>query len=233
MREVGQRWRDADFQPLSESVGVAFFRHVLGDGKGLSKALLEVFRFQDARYLSTLPPGVDPGISVADMRRGGRFSAINEGLDPRGREIPGFGRYAGAGWMAWDYLAKEDAVVVFEDELLSMSWTQENTAGWPKSAHWLGCGEDVYQALWHEERDMRRLVDSFRHANAWMSVCALTVDSEGPPSDLSLEGIDGDRVRAWAEAAQAIILGAYDGEGHAVCCTPELAERWLRSVEHT
>ena len=190
-----------------------YSKECLGQGKTLSKHILQSQELERGVFLTYLPPEVSLE-QANELRTGGKL-----------RESCGSKRYATETgvWVPkpTDYShivstilaflrSGEGRICIFEDAVLRPGDPDLDSL----RSQLLTYDDEVYHVLWHKDALPDKIAQTIYAADDWLFVGAMTsfqpgVEFPRSPGTLSL-----DEIRVCAQRVEGLVLGAYDGEGY-------------------
>jgi hypothetical protein len=234
---------DVRYLRLQHESGLPFVRERLGLGKTLSHLVLDRLDFSEGTVISTLPEEVGVEAASSDLEFGGKMPSARPPIRgyhimPDGRRMPINGYFiypdgrkvfldkywAPIQTMISDFLGRHPGgLCIFESQIRSARDTLDNAIG-----HLVFFGDEVYTILGAASVEAPEWVSMVisQNSGAWLQVAVLTSLPEAEDLPPHRGEFGQSQLEALAELTEAVIIEAYDSEGHIVW-TRTNGERWL------
>jgi len=227
-----KREETVEFVRLDLEVVMPFISERLARGHTLCQLVLKRVDFSQGKVISTLPEEVGAHVAGSGIQWGGKMPSPwpevrGYHIYPDGRKVPLLrDSRAPVHSMVCDFLGHhEHGLYVIEDHVSKASDPLNHPN---RPAHLALFGDEVYYILTASDAEDR---EKLSRAISWnyyppLTLSVLTSLEEGeelPPDHGQFEQ---NQLEDFATRTEAVMIGAYDGEGHIVW-TRSFGDRWM------
>ncbi len=202
------------------AAGQSYLHKSLQHGKHLAKNVLRDVQFAHGRVTTYLPENVTDE-SAKEFELGGKLPPIGErhDFDRAGRKWTMEAKPNTDSWLVKDILEftaeNRSGICIFEDLQFSPSspWLFSSKA---KDLKWVSCEGQLFYLIPASERDEKVIKKTIRAAHAsWYFLCVMASLPTLPEKQWLVDrSISPAHLKSIAQAAERIVMSAYDGEGY-------------------
>ena len=206
---------------------VSYIRDCLANGKTLARYLLQRPDLESGTVTTFLPSDVGKE-AATQFKWGGKlrrdpatfvYHTEPDGSRTRWEPVPNTDPWLIS--ILQEFLgAGGDRVAIFENEVALPGDPWLSLPRWD-ILQTVIFGNEVYHVLSNRDaEDEERILTTIKGADSWLFIGAMTSLSE--PPDLPLEGgtVDDEVLKTFAQRAEKIVVGAYDGESYLIWSKP-------------
>lgn len=196
-----------------------YFRQALADGKTLSHCVLERTDLRQGRLFTLLPPGASTE-NLNDFMSGGKLlpsppdthvSVTFADGSPGGTLVPIPNANAELARHVEAFLKEGfDRLCILEDQMAEPG----DPAALHSPANVVVLGPELYYVLGNQDADVRVIEDALCHASSSIYPPLVGVLTHGLAHSKNRRETTTAELRSFAERAEEIVVGAYDGEGY-------------------
>lgn len=206
---------------------ISYIRDCLANGKTLATYLLERLDLENGSVTTFLPPDVSKE-AASQFKWGGKlyrdpetfvYHTEPDGSTTRWEPVPNTDPWLVS--ILQEFLrGGTERVCVFENEVALPGDPWLSLPRWD-ILQTVIFGNEVYHLLSNRDAENEeRILSTIRGARSWLFIGAMTSLSQA--SDLPLEAgrLDGEALKMFAQRAEKIVVGAYDGESYLIWSKP-------------